>query len=547
MEIETLVVNNFRILNNLVLDFNADTNILVGNNGSGKSTIINALNAVITGRIGGVGLEHVLTIDDFNADVRSAFRTSNRKSMPSILIEVYFKNDDTLAKYKGTNNSLTRDCPGIRLTVDFNPEFEQEFKEKTMAAEDTKSGNLEIPIEYYHVQRYYFSGYPVMQQSNPFKTYFVDGTTNGYSKYVGRYVQQSITSLLKTSDQIHLRSAYESMKNLLRKNEALKTVDVSNVDGLKNVPHAISVDVRQSRPDEWLDAITLNVDGIPYSAVGLGTQRTVQMALMVGADSEKSGVLLFEEPENNLSYPNMNKLVHLIEQSDNRQKFITTHSSFVANKLGLKNLIVCNHGEASKLSNVQDKNLKYFQKLPGYQTLRVLLSETPVLVEGPTDELIFDKAYVIKFGHMPIEDGVDVIVVDSLAFKRYLDIAKLIGKAVIVITDNDGNQCKFESRYADYKDDPLFTFFTEENWALETIEPSFIRANETGVGIQNLWKLCRTRKPVPDVFDTDKRNELNDYMTEHKSEWAWRVFDSELEFSFPTYIEKAVEACKTRQ
>ncbi len=44
------------------------------------------------------------------------------------MIEVYFKDEDSLAKYKGTNNSLTADCPGIRLTVNFNGEFEDEYR-----------------------------------------------------------------------------------------------------------------------------------------------------------------------------------------------------------------------------------------------------------------------------------------------------------------------------------------------------------------------------------------------------------------------------------
>ena len=140
-----------------------------------------------------------------------------------------------------------------------------------------------------------------------------------------------------------------------------------------------------------------------------------------------------------MSYSNMNKLVKLIEDNDDRQKFIATHSSFVANKLGLANLIVCSEGKARQLTKVRSDDLKYFQKLPGYHTLRVILSERPVLVEGPTDEMIFDKAYFARFHKMPIENGVDVVVVDSLAFKRYLDVAKLVDKHVMVITDNDGD------------------------------------------------------------------------------------------------------------
>lgn len=44
-----------------------------------------------------------------------------------------------------------------------------------------------------------------------------------------------------------------------------------------------------------------------------------------------------------------------------------------------------------------------------------------------------------EYGKLPIEDGIDVIVVDSLAFKRYCDIAVLLKKKMVIVTDNDGN------------------------------------------------------------------------------------------------------------
>lgn len=549
MKIKTIVVKEYKILKDLELHVNSGTNILVGDNGSGKSTILNAINLALSGRLGGVRFDHLLSVDDFNTDVRSEYQNSDKTKLfelPMILIEVYFQDEDNLAKYKGANNSLHLDCPGIRLTVEFNPEFETEYRDR-LAEDRTEIPRItDIPIEYYHVQRYYFSGDPVLQQSNPFKTYFIDGTTSTYSRFVGHYVQSSVTSLLQPKDKVRLQSAYETMKNGLRNNSPLTDINVSEMKGLNNISQKVKLDVKQSLPDEWLQSITLDIDGIPYGYAGLGVQRTVQMALLVGENSEKPGLLLFEEPENNLSYSNMNKLVKLIENTDNRQKFIATHNSFVANKLGLKNLIVCNNGSATQLTNVTQDDLKYFQKLPGYHTLRVILSEKPVLVEGTTDELIFDKAYLTKYHKMPIEDGVDVIVVDSLAFKRYLNVARIVNKHVIVITDNDGNPSEFMKRYSDYIDDNLFGFFYEKDWHLKTLEPSFISANIETPGLSALWRLCRKRTPVPCTFTESNKADLKHYMTKNKSEWAWRVFNSKESFNFPTYINEAVDACKTQ-
>src|ERR1700677_1154493 len=59
-------------------------------------------------------------------------------------------------------------------------------------------------------------------------------------------------------------------------------------------------------------------------------------------------------------------------------------------------------------------------RLPGHDTLRMILARRAILVEGPSDELIVQAAYVKHHGKMPLDDGVDVISVNSLAFPRLL-------------------------------------------------------------------------------------------------------------------------------
>lgn len=67
--------------------------------------------------------------------------------------------------------------------------------------------------------------------------------------------------------------------------------------------------------------------------------------------------------------------------------------------------------------------------------------------------MVFQKIYRQENENkLPIEDGVDVISVQSLAFKRFLDIANLLNKNVAVITDNDGDfNGKYYSKYNEYQ------------------------------------------------------------------------------------------------
>ena len=41
-------------------------------------------------------------------------------------------------------------------------------------------------------------------------------------------------------------------------------------------------------------------------------------------------------------------------------------------------------------------------------------------------------------GRLPIQDGIDVMTVGGVTFKRYLEIAQTLNKETAVVTDNDG-------------------------------------------------------------------------------------------------------------
>src|SRR5690606_1540624 len=145
----------------------------------------------------------------------------------------------------------------------------------------------------------------------------------------------------------------------------------------------------------------------------------------------------------------------ILEKCEGKQLIITTHSTFVLNKLGLDKVVLINNGCHMTLRDLKKETYNYYKKLPGYDTLRLLLSEKTILVEGPSDELIVQKAYFQKYNKLPIEDGIDVITVRGLSFKRFLEIADLLKKKVSVIIDNDGDVRKnIIEKYGDYLNHP---------------------------------------------------------------------------------------------
>lgn len=148
----------------------------------------------------------------------------------------------------------------------------------------------------------------------------------------------------------------------------------------------------------------------------------------------------------------MSSLLYAIKNKcSNKQIIVTTHSSFVANKLGLTSLILLSNRKFFKLNNLSQDTSEYFEKLPGFDTLRILLCKSSILVEGASDELVVQKLYMtLNEGRLPIQDGIDVISVNNLSFKRFLEIGKNLSLRMAVVTDNDGNIESLNDKYSDY-------------------------------------------------------------------------------------------------
>lgn len=522
-----------------VIELNDDINIFVGENDSGKSTILEAVSIVTTGRLNGVAFERQIKANIFNQSVRDKYIESlddvkNVDEPPRIIIEAYLDIEDK--KYAGTNNELREDCPGIRVELALNETYADTYKQMLKDNEI-----FDIPVEFYTVSYHYFSSEPVVYRFSPVKGVFIDTTRKDYSYVVDKFVTNNITTYLNSQERTDLSTAYRKSRYTFQKNEVVKQLNKSIRQNVKVNDKDVSIDLREDNVDEWKNQMSVVVEKTPFENIGFGTQNAIKIELAIKNSREQVNVVMMEEPENNLSYTNMTKLVKRVIESEGKQVFISTHSSYVANKLDLGKIFLLNMGKIEPLAQLLQETKDYFKKLPGYDTLRVVLAEKVILVEGPTDELIIQRAYVDEYGVLPITQGIDVIVVDSLAFKRYCDIAVLLNKSVIIVTDNDGNiKTNIEDKYADYIGKDNLTFIYEENEQLNTIEPSVLEVNcENGEPSVTFREVISKRNSMM----SKSKQEILEFMKNNKAEWALRVFDSEKKINYPEYIKNAIKQC----
>lgn len=528
MHITKVVIKNYRCLNETTVDLNAHLNILVGNNECGKSTFLEAVNLALSGLLNGRSVHTELHTHLFNADVTSEYIQSLKaapKPPPSILIELYLDDVNALAALKGKNNSLKLNVPGLKVIIEFNEDYRAEYA--TYVADPALISS--IPIEYYAVRWRNFADNDVTSRSIPIKPSFVDASTIRNNNAASRYILDSIKEGLNKKQQVDLALSYRMMKDRFLTETKVADINAFLASKRGDVSEkTLSISLDTSARASWEAGIVPPLDDIPMLLVGKGEQNSVKIKLAM-EESAECHLFLIEEPENHLSFSNLNVLIKRIsDKRADRQLLITTHSSFVLNKLGVESVLLFANGKTLPLSSLKKDTKDYFLKLPGYDTLRLILADRAVLVEGPSDELIVQKAFLMKYRAMPLEVDVDVMSVSSLAFKRFLDIALVLGVDVDVLTDNDGDIDKLKMKYADYDGKGNIAIRYSDDVSYRSLEPQLLKANSRDLLNKILGK----------SFATDEN--LLKYMHDNKTECALKFFETTIAWNVPEYIAHVV-------
>lgn len=535
--IKKIHIENYKTFKELDIEFNKDINIIVGNNEAGKSTLFEAINLALTGKLYDKPIFYELSPYLFNKDTIHNFvsniKDGNKIPPPKILIEVYL--DDSFdAEYKGINNSKDEDCPGLKLSIELdNNAYSDLYGEYISKKDEIET----IPIEYYTVEWLSFANKPIKSLKLPIRSQIINNLEHRYGQAASKYIASSIDYNLDKTQSCMLALKYRKLKEEFVKDPKIEELNKQFTSEKLNISDKkveISIDV--SAKNKWDSTLSLYIDDVPYSQIGKGEQNAINTKMAINANSEKSDVVLIEEPEACLSFSNLNKLIDNINDlCSGKQLFINTHSSFIMNKGGMKNTILLNKDEVFKFSELSVDTYKYFMKLPGYDTLRMILSHKSILVEGPSDELIIQKAYLDKYGKLPISDGIDVISVKGLSFLRFLEVAEVLKNKVTVVTDNDGNYNNLESKYSKYLNDtfPNIKICYSKNNSLKTLEPQMYHTQNNKVNLKTLFgKNTMSDADFEAYFTNENR----------KTEVALKIFEAEKNLiNFPDYINDAIE------
>jgi putative ATP-dependent endonuclease of the OLD family len=126
MAISKVIIHNYKYFHGKYsIDFQDGVNVLVGDNETGKSTILEAINLALSGILNGKYLRNELCQYLFNQqsvlEYTASLSQEDKLPPPSICIEVFFANDHPL--FEGNGNSVRTKASGVSLKIEFDPEY----------------------------------------------------------------------------------------------------------------------------------------------------------------------------------------------------------------------------------------------------------------------------------------------------------------------------------------------------------------------------------------------------------------------------------------
>ena len=515
--IKSLVVSNFKRFPRLELKFDEKRNILIGDNEAGKSSVLLAIDLVLSGsrsKVETIGLEtlfHKASVDEFLEGPKTFDK------LPKLYIEAYLS-DEKNSDLNGKNNSNYIKCNGIRLDCEPIADYSKDIMEVL------KHDQRNFPFEFYSIKFITFSGEAYTGFRKFIKHLVIDSSQISNDYATREYTKSVYSSSASVIERSKHENAYRMHKSAFR-DGALADVN----DKLETYKFGV-----RSSPKSNLESdIVITENGISIENKGKGKQCFIktEFALQRNQAESRLDLLLLEEPENHLSHGNMKKLIQRIGESSEKQLLLATHSSLISSRLDLRKAIILspNSMRPTSLSDLDPDTAKFFMKAPDNNVLEFILSKKVLLVEGDSEFILLDTLYKTVSGSSTLDaDNVHVISVDGTSFKRYLDLAKLLGIKTAVIRDNDGDYDKnCLTNYAEYVANNI-RVFSDKDRNRNTFEVCFYQDNV---------KIC------DQLFGTGRKSlTVLEYMLGNKTQAAFELLDKkEGQLVCPCHIREAIE------
>lgn len=523
-------IRGYRIFRQFEFAPNPKLNLIIGANESGKSTLFEAMALALTGYVNGRRVSEELNPYWFNISLVQEFVTRRRAgeaiAFPEIHIELFFEDRDDLQQLCGAANSEipTMACPGISMNIVPNPDYADVLEHWA------QNPSAILPVEYYVDDWRDFGDRKITNRPRQLVTAIIDSRTVRSTSGVDYHLRDILGDHLEPAERASISLEYRKVKASMSES-ALSAVNqriAAQHASLHDRPISLAMD--QSQRTSWEGAVTPHVDEVPFAMSGQGQQAAVKISLAMSRQSDRANFVMVEEPENHLSHTSLASLLSRMASlaGEQQQLFVTTHSSFVLNRLGLDSLLLVGPKGALRIPDLDPATVTYFRRLPGYDTLRMALAGKVVLVEGPSDEIIFERVFRDIYGKRPMECGIDVLSMRGLSLGRCLELCAALDRQVAALRDNDGTELSELRSLVDA-------------WLLNGRRELFVGKVEHGRTLEPQLIHFNHEAQLREAMRLTPQADLLTWMTREKTEAALRIAESSVLLTPPEYMRSAAE------
>ena len=452
MYIKKVIIENYRCFKEkTTIDFNNGLNVLVGENDSGKSAIIDAIKLVLG------------TTDQNWQRVNNTDYNDENTSLP-ICISIWFAGL-TIDECASFMECLTINDGEYLLIVNYEASYSTTIKPNRTITKLSCGMSKDVAA-------------PAPESKELLRTTYLrplrDAASQMRSGKNSRLSQiiSSIEHLNEGDDYVvggdistlSLSGIFDLSNDLLKNNSKIKEINdkVNSImsSNMLLTGERIQTDISVSNTDsveskkvysllEKLDLTVVSHKG----NIGLGTSNLMSMAcelLLNKQNDNYSSFMLIEEPEAHIHAQRQLKLIKSIqeicESSDSHNQVImTTHSPLLASVVLLKNISLIHNKRAFSLApentKLNDEDYKYLEKYLDSTKANLFFAKGVLIVEGPAETLLLPT--IAKILNRDFTDnGVSIVDVRGTGLSRYAKIFQRNDTATIpvpiaCVTDRD--------------------------------------------------------------------------------------------------------------